>query len=36
MPLTEIAIRKAKPDAKPYKMGDGGGLFLLIKPNGSK
>ena len=36
MPLTDTAIRKAKPDAKPYKMGDGGGLFLLVKPNGSK
>lgn len=36
MPLTDPAIKKAKPAAKPYKMGDGGGLFLLVKPNGSK
>ncbi|MBK9161257.1 MAG: integrase arm-type DNA-binding domain-containing protein [Nitrosomonadales bacterium] len=36
MKLTATAIVKAKPEAKPYKLGDGGGLFLLVQPNGSK
>lgn len=36
MALTEISIRNAKPDAKPRKMADEKGLFLLIHPNGSK
>ena len=30
------AKRSAKPAAKPYKLFDGGGLFLLIHPNGSR
>lgn len=36
MPLTDLKIRKAKIDTKAYKLSDGGGLFLLVKPNGSK
>ncbi|RZP20278.1 MAG: DUF4102 domain-containing protein [Erythrobacter sp.] len=36
MPLTDVAIRNAKPRAKPYKLGDSQGLFLLIQPTGSK
>ncbi len=36
MALTDLKIRKAKAREKPYKLADGGGLFLLIKPNGSK
>jgi len=36
MPLTDIAIRNAKPRSKPYKLGDALGLFLLIKPTGGK
>ncbi|MCS5564740.1 MAG: integrase arm-type DNA-binding domain-containing protein, partial [Methylococcales bacterium] len=36
MPLTDIQTRKAKPKAKPYKLSDSSGLFLLIHPNGSK
>jgi integrase len=36
MALTEIAIRNAKPTAKQYKMGDAGGLFLLVTPSGGK
>ena len=35
-PLTDIAIRNHKPKAKPYKVSDGKGLFLLVKPDGSK
>jgi len=36
MPLTDIAIRNAKPRGKPYKLGDALGLFLLVKPTGGK
>lgn len=36
MSLTELRIRKAKGTEKAYKLADGGGLFLLVKPNGSK
>jgi len=34
--LTDVAIRNAKPGAKPIKMADGGGMFLLITPAGGK
>ena len=27
MPLSDVAIRKAKPAAKPYKLADGAGMF---------
>lgn len=36
MPLTDTAVRNAKPKEKPYKLTDGDGLYLLIKPNGGK
>jgi len=36
MALNDTAIRKAKPKAAPYKLSDGGGLFLLVNTNGSK
>lgn len=36
MPLTDTAIRTAKPAEKPYKLADEKGLFLLLNPNGSK
>ncbi|HED5892647.1 TPA: DUF4102 domain-containing protein [Salmonella enterica] len=36
MALTDTAIRKIKPSDKPFKMTDSSGLYLLIKPNGSK
>lgn len=36
MPLNDTTIRKAKPEAKPKKLADGGGLYLLLSPNGSK
>lgn len=35
-PLTDIQPRTAKPKAKPYKLTDGGGLHLLINPDGAK
>ena len=34
--LTELATKKAKPKEKPYKLSDGGGLYLEVMPNGSK
>jgi integrase len=34
--LTDPKIRQAKPIDKPYKLFDGGGLFLLVQPSGSK
>lgn len=44
MPLTDTAIRNAKPGLtptgkatdKPYKMGDAGGLYLEVAPTGGK
>lgn len=36
MPLTDTAIRNSKPIKKPYKVGDSGGLYLLVKSNGAK
>lgn len=35
-PLTDTKIKNSKTKDKKYKLSDGGGLFLLIKPNGSK
>jgi len=34
--LTDPKIRQAKPTDKPYKLFDGGGLFLLVQPSGSR
>ena len=36
MALTDTAIRNAKPSAKPYKLADGGGLFLYVNQTGGK
>ena len=36
MALTDVAIRKASLPDKPKKLSDGGGLYLLLNPNGSK
>lgn len=36
LPLTDIQPRSAKPKDRPYKMADGGGLYLLINPDGAK
>jgi len=35
-PLTDTQIRNAKPGTKEYSLWDGGGLHIIIKPNGSK
>lgn len=34
--LTATAVKNAKPRTKAYNMSDGGGLYLLVKPNGTK
>jgi integrase len=36
MKLTNVACKNALPKVKPYKLNDGGGLFLLVQPGGSK
>lgn len=36
MPLSDIAIRAAKPGPKPIKLSDERGLFLLVAPTGGK
>jgi len=36
MPLTDIAIKAAKPTANPVKLFDAGGLFLIVAPSGGK
>lgn len=36
MALVDTTLRGLKPQAKPKKYSDGGGLFLLVNPNGSK
>jgi integrase len=36
MPLTDTAIRSAKPQTQPFKLFDGGGLHLIVNPVGGK
>ncbi|WP_374599283.1 tyrosine-type recombinase/integrase [Sphingosinicella sp.] len=36
MRLSALAIRNAKPRDTPYKLGDGHGLYLLVKPSGTR
>jgi hypothetical protein len=36
MPLTDIVVRKAKARAVPYKMADGGGMYVLVRPDGAR
>jgi len=36
MPLSDAAIRRVKATEKQQKLSDGGGLFLLVHPNGSR
>lgn len=36
MKLTARQISTAKPQDKPYKLSDGGGMYLLVNPNGSR
>lgn len=36
MPLSDVAIKNAKPADKPRKLADGGGLYLEVAPSGGK
>lgn len=36
MPLSDTRIRAAKPNTKPYKLSDGGGLYLEVRPTGAR
>ncbi|CAM3638827.1 integrase [Xenorhabdus thuongxuanensis] len=36
MKLTARQVDTAKPKEKPYKLADGGELYLLVNPNGSR
>jgi hypothetical protein len=36
MPLSDTAIRNAKPESKPYKLRDTGNLYITIAPSGGK
>jgi hypothetical protein len=35
-PLTNIQVKQAQSKEKEYNLSDGGGLFLRVKPNGTK
>jgi len=32
--LTATGVKQAKPKAKPFKLSDGGGLYLYVMPRG--
>lgn len=34
MPLTDVAVKKAQSSDKPYKLADGGGMYLLVNAAG--
>ncbi|TAJ75957.1 MAG: DUF4102 domain-containing protein [Gallionellaceae bacterium] len=34
--LTDSKLRSLKPREKPYKISDGGGMYVEVRPNGSK
>ncbi|MEG4676011.1 Arm DNA-binding domain-containing protein, partial [Enterobacter cloacae] len=36
MKLNARQVDTAKPKDKPYKLADGGGLYLLVNPNGAR
>ena len=36
MPLTDIAVKNSKPKTQSYKLTDGDGMFLLVRPTGAK
>jgi len=36
MALTDLEVKKAKATDKPQKLADGGGMYLLVQPNGAK
>jgi len=36
MPLSDFALKNAKPKDKPYRLSDGDGLYLLVQKSCSK
>ena len=36
MPLTDLQVKKTRATDKVQKLSDGGGLYLLVQPNGAK
>jgi len=36
VPLTDVQIKNVKPQEKPWKLSDGGGLHVQITPTGGK
>ena len=36
MPLTDAKLGALKPSRKPQKIADGGGLLIIVMPNGSR
>src|SRR5262249_47465287 len=36
MRLTDMRVRNATPRTKPYKLSDGGGMYVLVKPDGHR
>lgn len=34
--LTDLSVRRAAPRGRPYKLADGGGLFLLVRADGAR
>ena len=36
MALTDTHVRNAKPKAQAYKLSDGGGMYLLVRPDGAR
>lgn len=35
-PLTDVQVKNAKPKDKPYKLADGGGMYMEVMPTGAK
>ncbi|WP_423193002.1 tyrosine-type recombinase/integrase [Cupriavidus sp. H18C2] len=36
MPLTDVEVRKTQPTEKQFRLADGGGMYLEVKPSGAK
>jgi integrase len=36
MPLTDVKCRNSKGQGRPYKLSDGGGLYILVNPDGAR
>ncbi len=36
MTLSQMAVRNVKPRGRTYKLADGGGMYLLVTPDGKR